>query len=150
MSLVSFHLCPPVAGLKRTPGQMDQSDSSKVSRDEVHHPPRCCCSKSLKFPDLIILMNLFKAANALDAKKTFLARNEVEAADGQEVKKTNLTNQNHPILSYLISRLPSRLQTTLRTTLTRPSAAGGSRCPPTRRCTSGARPLTFSRAISSA
>ena len=44
---------------------------------------------------LTILMNLFKAANAWDAKKTFIARNEVEAlscdngkadlADGQEV-----------------------------------------------------------------
>ena len=74
---------------------MDEADSSKVSRDEVPHPPRCCCSKSLKFLELIILMNLFKAANAWDAKKTFLARNEVEAlscdngkddlADGQEV-----------------------------------------------------------------
>ena len=42
-------------------------------------------------------MNEFQAANAWDAKKTFLARNEVEAlsckngkdslADGQEVKK---------------------------------------------------------------
>ena len=44
---------------------------------------------------LIILMNLLKAANAWDAKKTFMPRNEVEAlscdngkadlADGQEV-----------------------------------------------------------------
>ena len=46
-------------------------------------------------------MNLFQAANAWDAKETFLARNEVEAlsckngkdslADGQEVKKKILT-----------------------------------------------------------
>ena len=84
---------------------MDQAASSKVSRDEVHRPPPrcCCCSKSLesKYFDWTIFMNLFQAANAWDAKETFLARNEVEAlsckngkdslADGQEVKKKILT-----------------------------------------------------------
>ena len=85
---------------------MNQADSSKVSRDEVHHPPRCCCSKRLKsnFPDLLIIgMHLFQAANAWDAKKTFIAKNEVEAlsckngkddlADGQEVSKMILANE---------------------------------------------------------
>ena len=109
--LLRQHICPAEAGLKRTPGQMDQAASSKVSRDEVHPPPRCCCySKSLesKFLDLIIVMNLFQAANAWDAKKTFLERNdEVEAlsckngqdilADGQEVSRNIFTNENHQI-----------------------------------------------------
>ena len=54
-------------------------------------------------------MNLFKAANAWSAKKTFLPKNEVEAlsckngkanlADGQEVSKNILKNENHQTLS---------------------------------------------------
>ena len=57
-------------------------------------------------------MNSFQAANAWDAKKTFLARNEVEAlncrngkanlADGQEVSKKILINENHQTFSYFI------------------------------------------------
>ena len=140
---------------------MDKADSSKVFRDEVHPPPRCCCSKSLKskFLSLIIDMNLFQAANAWDAKKTFIAKNEVAAlscnngkddlADGQEVSKKILANENHQIFSYFIPRLPLRHPTSPRTTPTRPSATGRSRCLPTRRCTSGARPLTSSGKTSS-
>ena len=45
--LLRQHLCPAEADFKRTPGQMDQAASSKVSRDEVHRPPpRCCCYSS--------------------------------------------------------------------------------------------------------
>ena len=46
--LLRQHLCPVEADFKRTPGQMDQAASSKVSRDEVHRPPPrcCCCSKN--------------------------------------------------------------------------------------------------------
>ena len=59
-------------------------------------------------------MNLFQAANAWDAKETFLARNEVEAlsckngkanlADGQEVSQNILKNENHQTASYFMLR----------------------------------------------
>ena len=105
---------------------MDEADPSKVSRDEVLHPPHCCCSKILKFFNAIILINLFKAANAWSAKKTFLPKNEVEAlsckngkanlADGQEVSKNILkfmrTNRYCHILClgyHRISQLPREL-----------------------------------------
>merc|ERR1712107_409816 len=82
------------------------------------------------FSDLmkfLIILAALAAANAWDDVAALSCKNgKADLADGQEV---TIETPNTP-----------------RTTRTRLSATGRSSCLPTRRCTSGARPLTFSRA----
>ena len=134
------------------------ADSSKDSPDEVLRPPRCRCSKNHKPQKNNLYISLVPFRRQMPGTPRRLSSPRMRlkpwaARTGRpalpmDKRSLLILFSTRGILTFC-TRSPSRVPTSPRTTRTRPSATGRSRCLPTRRCTSGARPLTSSRATSS-